>query len=112
MSAIAELLAIKQALRLQRFSKLQNEIEEYVRAHAATALVVKFKWDETEVHIKSKAGNYRIRVRNVPPANTALEYTQGRLWCGLDDAGVQRLLEACVPRYVGTIASKLIHKSS
>jgi hypothetical protein len=89
----AELIAMKQALRTQRFVKLQNEIEEYVRAHATTALVVRFRWDEAEVHIKSPTRNFKIRVRNILPANTALDYTQGRLWCSLDDAGVQRLLE-------------------
>jgi hypothetical protein len=91
----AELIAMKQALRTQRFVKLQNEIEEYVRAHATTALVVRFRWDETEVRIKSKARNLRIRVRNIQPASTVLDYTWGRSrsWCVLDDADLQRILE-------------------
>jgi hypothetical protein len=92
---VAELIAIKQALRLQRFLKLQDEIEDYLKAHAATtkALNIKFLWDATEIHIKSPARNFKIRVRNVPPASTALDYTQGYSWCSLDDAGVKRLLE-------------------
>jgi hypothetical protein len=89
----AELIAIKQGLRLQRFSKLQDEIEDYLKAHSTTAPVVKFLWDETEVHIKTSTRKYKIRVRNIQPASTALDYTQGRLWCSLDDADVQRLLE-------------------
>jgi hypothetical protein len=91
---VAELIAIKQALRLRRFMRLQDEIEEYIKTHATTkALVVNFRWDEAEVHIKTQARKYKIRVRNVPPASTALDYTQGYSWCSLDDAGVKRLLE-------------------
>lgn len=118
-----ELMAMKHALRTQRFVQLEEQIRKSVRNRApmhnlamteqtgklssklivagtggiATELVFVFKPDPSEVHIKSAVWDHTIRVRIVGTASTGLEQRQGhsRSWSVLDsEISVENMLEA------------------
>jgi hypothetical protein len=121
-NAVMELMEIKRALRTERFVRLEEQIRTSVHNRAnllnlateeqagktnsklivtgagdiATNLVITFKPDDAQVHIKSAVWDHTIRILIIGTASTGLQQRQGRSqsWSVLEDeAAVERMLD-------------------